>query len=178
MAHFIPTLSSNQYKFYPLGRKLRKTYQNFCGGRSLPVANCILPSGEGLGWGMFLWFLFFAPKKWTSSERRVKLASTFPSREGIRLWSNEQDWGLGVSPRELVLLSKEGMEWMMEWLMWWWLGWMVLVWCYTLHRAEALCWVMSPLQGRWWGVGNPFVGPRPYAPLYCPFRALDNPEGV
>ena len=52
-----------KYKFYPLGRKLRKTYQNFCGGRSLPVANCILPSGEGLGWGMFLWFLFFAPKK-------------------------------------------------------------------------------------------------------------------
>ena len=31
------------------------------------------------------------------------------------------------------------------------MGWMVLVWCYTLHRAEALCWVMSPLQGRWMG---------------------------
>ena len=31
------------------------------------------------------------------------------------------------------------------------MGWMVLVWCYTLHRAEALCWGMSPLQGRRWG---------------------------
>ena len=51
------------------------------------------------------------------------------------------------------------------------MGWMVLVWCYTLHRAEALCWGMSPLQGRWWGVGTPFVGPRPYANIYCPFRA-------
>ena len=88
---------------------------------------------------------------------------------------------MGVSPRELVLvlLSKEGMEWMMEWLMWWWLGWMVLVWCYTLHRAEALCWDMSPLQGRWMvEVTFQFVGPRPYANIYCPYRALDNPEGV
>ena len=26
-------------------------------------------------------------------------------------------------------------------------------------------------QGRWWGVGIPFVGSRPYANIYCPYRA-------
>ena len=75
---------------------------------------------------------------------------------------NEELFFLGGIPQELVLLSKEGMMddgmvgvvgvgWMLVTEM---LGWMVLVWCYTLHRAEALCWVMSP------------------------YRALDNPEGV
>ena len=75
--------------------------------------------------------------------------TSFLSRQKKRRY-----WGLGVSPMELVLLSKEGMEWMMEWLMWWWLGWMVLVWCYTLHRGKPLCFVMSPLQGRY-GVLSP-----------------------
>ena len=44
--------------------------------------------------------------------------------------------------------------------------------CHPIHRAETLCWVMSPLQGRWMvEVTFQFVGPRPYAMLYCPFRA-------
>jgi len=31
--------------------KARERYQNLCEGWYLPVANCILPLGEGLGWG-------------------------------------------------------------------------------------------------------------------------------
>ena len=43
------------------------------------------------------------------------------------------------------------------------LGWMVLVWCYTLHRGKPLCFVTSPLQGRWMGWIPIHIGPRPYA---------------
>ena len=51
------------------------------------------------------------------------------------------------------------------------MGWMCGVGCHSLHRAEALCWVMSPLQGRWEVVVPLYVGPRPYAMIYCPYRA-------
>ena len=41
---------------------------------------------------------------------------------------NEELFFWGGIPQELVLLSKEGMEWMMEWLVWWLLVWMCGCW--------------------------------------------------
>ena len=34
----------------------------------------------------------------------------------------------------------------MEWLVWWLLGWMVLVWCYTLHRARPYAMLFDPVE--------------------------------
>ncbi|MBR2113159.1 MAG: hypothetical protein IJ929_00605 [Prevotella sp.] len=36
------------------------------------------------------------------------------------------------------------------------MGWMCGVGCHPTHRGKPLCFVMSPLQGRWMG-GYPFT---------------------
>ena len=39
----------------------------------------------------------------------------------------------------------------------------------VVMMGRRLMWVWDVIR---------YIGPRPYANLYCPYRALDNPEGV
>ena len=50
----------------------------------------------------------------------------------------------------------------------WWCGCVVVGWM-LVTEMMGLMWVWDVIR---------YIGASPYANIYCPYRALDNPEGV